>query len=301
MANSTVTPTSQTPASSSGGYDPIKMLRDYLTDTKDAPPHFGNYLINRLGDQITWYDKKSGYFKRKWEGSRRWVIILSASIPFLVGLIGLTFRDGKPDPTFDLIVKIVVGTAGVAIAIMEGLNSLYKSQEHYIDYRMTAEKLRQEFSFFMARGGAYTGLSAESAYAQLMTQAEGIMANENNKWAEVTRQKDKAATSEDIQSAVQEYLKKYGVQPAAPSASQPTPTPATPPTTPVAITATAPAATPPSTSATTTTAPVVTPAPAVTTPSATTTQPTTPPPVTPIELLPEEGIDPSDRNLEGSN
>ncbi|MFN0016362.1 MAG: DUF4231 domain-containing protein [Saprospiraceae bacterium] len=286
MANSTVTSNAQTPASSSGGYDPIKMLRDYLTDTKDAPPHFGNFLINRLGDQITWYDKKSGYFKRKWEGTRRWVIILSASIPFLVGLIGLTFRDGQSDPTFDLFIKIVVGTAGVAIAILEGFNSLHKSQEHYIDYRMTSEKLRQEFSFFMARGGAYAGLSAENAYAQLMAQTEGIMANENNKWAEVTRQNDKATQSEDIQSAVQEYLKKYVLTGGAvsPASNQPPPPPTTPP----------PPTIPPTTPPTTTQPPAAetAPSPAV--------QPAPPPAVLPDELPEEEGIDPSDRNPEGN-
>lgn len=273
MANTTVPPTSPTPAGQQQ-YDPIKMLRDYLSATTDAPPHFGNFLINRLGDQITWYDKKSGFFKRKWESARRWVIILSASIPFLVGLIGMTFGDGKtPNPVFDLALKIIVGAAGVAIAILEGFNSLYKSQEHYIDYRMTAEKLRQEFSFFMGRSGPYTGLSAEGAYSLLVSQAEDIMAKENNKWAEISRQNDKAAASDDIQNAVKAYLEKHGVTlaPAATvSGGQATPVPATPaqPEEPV---------------------------------------PAEPPVVSDVQppaqpeavVLPEEGIDPADRNPEG--
>lgn len=273
MANTTVPPTSPTPAGQQQ-YDPIKMLHDYLSASTDAPPHFGNFLINRLGDQITWYDKKSGFFKRKWESARRWVIILSASIPFLVGLIGMTFGDGKtPNPVFDLALKIIVGAAGVAIAILEGFNSLYKSQEHYIDYRMTAEKLRQEFSFFMGRSGPYTGLSAEGAYSLLVSQAEDIMAKENNKWAEISRQNDKAAASDDIQNAVKAYLEKHGVTlaPAATvSGGQATPVPATPaqPEEPV---------------------------------------PAEPPVVSDVQppaqpeavVLPEEGIDPADRNPEG--
>lgn len=281
MSNPTVTPNTQPPAGASGGYDPIKMLRDYLAATTDAPPHFGNFLINRLGDQITWYDKKSGYFKRKWESARRWVIILSAAIPFLVGLIGLTFGDGQTNPVFDLIVKVIVGAAGVTIAILEGFNSLYKSQEHYIDYRMTAEKLRQEFSFFMGRSGPYTGLSNDGAFTLLVSQSEDIMAKENNKWAEISRQNDKATASDDIQNAVKAYLEKHGVTlvPAATaSGGQATPaleTPAQPE---------GPVPTEPATPAETPAAPEV-------------QAPTQPE----VVVLPEEGIDPADRNPEGTN
>jgi len=282
MSKSIVTPTSETPAGKAGGYDPIKMLRDYLADTTEMPPHFGNFLINRLGDQIAWYDKKSGFFKRRWESARRWVIILSAAIPFLVGLIGMTFSDGQPNPAFDLFLKIIVGAAGVAIAILEGLNSLYKSQEHYIDYRMTAEKLRQEFSFFMGRSGPYTGLSNDGAFSLLVSQAEDIMAKENNKWSEISRQNDKAAAADDIQNAVKAYLEKHNVTiaPAATtsggqSATQATPTPAQPEV-PASVEAPAPAETP-----------VV--APEVQSPPA---QPE-------VVVLPEEGIDPEDRNPEG--
>ncbi|MBL7796483.1 MAG: DUF4231 domain-containing protein [Saprospiraceae bacterium] len=281
MANTTVTPTSPTPAGQQQ-YDPIKMLRDYLSATTDAPPHFGNFLINRLGDQITWYDKKSGFFKRKWESARRWVIILSAAIPFLVGLIGLTFGDGQSNPIFDLIIKIIVGAAGVTIAILEGFNSLYKSQEHYIDYRMTAEKLRQEFSFFMGRSGPYTGLSAEGAYSLLVSQAEDIMAKENNKWAEISRQNDKAAASDDIQNAVKAYLEKHGVTlvpGATVSGGQTTPAPEIPaqPEAPVPAEPVAPAE-----------PPVVS---------------DVQPPAQPeaVVLPEEEGIDPADRNPEGVN
>jgi len=280
MSNSTVTPTSETPAGTSSGYDPIRMLRDYLADTADAPPHFGNFLINRLGDQITWYDKKSGFFKRKWESARRWVIILSAAIPFLVGMIGMPFSDGQANPTFDLIIKIIVGAAGVTIAILEGFNSLYKSQDHYIDYRMTAEKLRQEFSFFMGRSGPYTGLSSDGAFTLLVAQSEDIMAKENNKWSEISRQNDKAAAADDIQDAVKAYLEKHGATLAAAAAvsggqpAQPA-TPAPPE---------APALVEPPAQAETPVAPDV--------------QPPVPPEVV---VLPEEGINPEDRNPEGTN
>lgn len=281
MSKSTVTPTSETSAGASGGYDPIKMLRDYLAATTDAPPHFGNFLMNRLGDQITWYDKKSGYFKRKWESARRWVIILSAAIPFLVGMIGMPLSGGQANPTFDLILKVIVGASGVTIAILEGLNSLYKSQEHYIDYRMTTAKLRQEFSFFMGRSGPYTGLSNDGAFSLLVSQSEDIMAKENSKWAEISRQNDKAAAADDIQNAVKAYLEKHGATfvPTATAsggqASQALEAPAQPevsvPTEPE-------------------------------TPTEASAAPEVQAPIQPeVVVLPEDGIDPEDRNPEGTN
>lgn len=196
--------------SSSGGYDPIQMLRDFLKDTPDAPAFLNNYLINRLGDQIIWYDKKSSFFKKKYEGNRRIVIILSATIPFLVGLIGTDFF-GTPSVMLDTILKLTVGVAGVVIAVIEGYNQLYKSQEHYVGYRTTAEKLKQEFSFFLGGGGKYEGLTKETSYATLIANCESIVANENSGWSEVVRNNEKAAQSKELQNAMQEFLDKYGV------------------------------------------------------------------------------------------
>ncbi len=208
MAN-TVKPTSETPAAKKG-YDPIQMLRDFLTDNPEAPAYLSNYLINRLGDQIMWYDKKSGYFKRVWEKYRTIIIVLSAAIPFMVGLIGMNFGE-TPNPTFDLVIKLIVGAAGVTIAILESLNSLYRSQEIYIDYRVTAEQLKQEFSFFLGKSGNYEGLGGEKAYSKLIASTESIMGSENNRWAEIARQNEKAVQADEIQNAMQEFMKKYGI------------------------------------------------------------------------------------------
>ncbi len=189
-------------------YDPIQLLRDYLRDYKDAPGYLTNYIINRLGDQMIWYDNKSAYFKQKYEKYRKIVIILSASIPFLVGLIGLTI-DGESNPYFDTGIKILVGTAGVVIAVLEGFNSLYKSQELYIDYRVTSEQLKQEFSYFLGKGGDYIGLGNEDAFSKLVGNVEVLMANQNNRWAEVSRQKEKAEMAGEIQSAMKSFMDEH--------------------------------------------------------------------------------------------
>jgi hypothetical protein len=225
MASTTVTADSQSPATKAE-YDPIQMLRDFLKDNPGAPGYLSNYLVNRMGDQIIWYDKKSAFFKRQWERYRKIIIILSASIPFLVGLIGMNF-GGKPEPNFDLALKLIVGTAGVVIAVLEGFNALFKSQELYVDYRITCEQLRQEFSYFLGKSGDYDGLADDASYSKLIAKAEVIMANQNNRWVEIARQKEKAELTDDIQNAMKAFLEKYNLAPVPkvipPNEENPTP------------------------------------------------------------------------------
>lgn len=198
-------------------YDPIKMLHVYLSDNSDAPKYLSNYLINRMGDQIKWYDKRSGDFKAKWEKNRRGVIVLSAAIPFLVGLIGLELGGDSFNKLFDLCIKTLVGLSGVSIAVLEGLNSLHKSQDLYVDYRATAEQLRQEFGFFLGKSGDYEGLAGEASYAKLIANAEGIMIGQNNRWATLARKKEKEEIATEIQKAMQDFLQEYGIVPETPT------------------------------------------------------------------------------------
>ena len=195
-----------TPSQSNNGYDPIKMLRDFMDDNPDSPGFFKNFLINRLGDQLVWYDKRSGKYKKSWQRNKRLIIILSASIPFLVGLIGQNPIEGVK---LDVFLQIIVGGAGVIIAVMEGFNALYKNQELYINYRLTAEKLKQEFSLFLGKAGEYA-IPEPNSYMKLVANVEAIISSENNDWAELARKNERNAMSSEVEKMVEEYLEKYG-------------------------------------------------------------------------------------------
>jgi len=183
-------------------YDPLAAIKIYLEDEKPSDPSFRNYLINRLGDQLIWYDSKSTKIKKYWVRRRIFTIVLSALIPFAVGYI-----DAQNNPAYlNTALKVFVGASGVAIAILEALNSLFKSQELYIDYRGTAEQLKQEFSFFLGRTGDYKG-NPEEDYPKLVAKLEGIMAAQNNKWMDVVRRNEESAQSEEIKKKVEENLR----------------------------------------------------------------------------------------------
>jgi len=195
-------------------YDLLRLIKVYLEDVMPNDPSFRNYLLNRLGDQLTWYDGKSAKIKQHWVRRRVATIVLSALIPFAVGYIG---AEGNSDE-LNTSLKVFVGTAGVAIAIMEALNSLFKSQELYIDYRVTAEQLKQEFSFFVGKAGDYSGdLSLDAP--KLVGKLENIMAAQNSKWMEVVRRNEEATNSEAIQRKLTEERQKQGLNP--PSAQPP--------------------------------------------------------------------------------
>ncbi|HMX40844.1 MAG TPA: DUF4231 domain-containing protein [Saprospiraceae bacterium] len=197
-------------------YDPLLAIKTYLADANPPDPAFRNYLMNRLGDQLIWYDGKSTRIKNNWVKRRIATIVLSALIPFAVGYIG---AEGNTEQ-FNTLLKVFVGAAGVLIAIMEALNSLFKSQELYIDYRATAEQLKQEFSFFLGKAGDYAGDPGLDA-PKLVAKLENIMASQNSKWMEVVMRNEEAAQSDAIQRKVEE--KTRVVQGSSRSTVQPTP------------------------------------------------------------------------------
>lgn len=225
-------------------YDPLQMLKTYLLDNPTTPSFFKNFLLNRVGSQLIWYESRSANFKKRWQLSRIVVIVLSAAIPFAVGYID-TFDKIVGKEHYDDYLKFAVGFAGVIIAVLEGFNSLFKSQDLYIDYRLTAEQIKQELSYFIGQAG-YTATD----FSLLVTKVEAIIAKENNQWSELVRRNEDASNSEKIQEMVKEYLEKNNIKIEAPAPDTEVAPPAppvadTPPATPPAPPADTPPATPP--------------------------------------------------------
>jgi len=111
---------------------------EYMIDQK-------TYLSSRVDDQINWYNKKSAIYQNRYKFLKVLVIVLSVSIPFLVGLI-----EGAND-----YLKIVVGIGGVLIAMIEGILSLFRYQDLWLQYRLTSETLQREKILFLTQAGPY--------------------------------------------------------------------------------------------------------------------------------------------------
>ncbi|MBQ4878206.1 DUF4231 domain-containing protein [Pseudoalteromonas luteoviolacea] len=133
------------------------------------------YLIERLEDQITWYDTKSKSNQRWFKSLRVIELVSAAIIPFIAG-----YSESVPYGT------VVIGALGVVIAICAGLASLNKYQENWLMYRTTCETLRHEKYLFMTNTRPYDG---DEAFNQFVTRVENLISKENTQWARSIKEK----------------------------------------------------------------------------------------------------------------
>lgn len=131
------------------------------------------YLKTRVDDQIAWYGAKSSYNQKRYRWLQVLAIVAGSLIPFLTGYVD------HPDygPTF----KILVGSLGVLGALITGLQSLYKFQENWVQYRSTCEALKSEKYLFETQTPPYTG---PDALANLVQKVETLISSENKKWTQ---------------------------------------------------------------------------------------------------------------------
>ena len=137
-----------------------------------------SYLKERLDSQIDWYDKKSGWHQGWFKKLRVLEILAAASIPFLTGYI----TDSTPD------MKIVVGGLGVLIAVASGALGLFKFQEHWLQYRTTAESLKHHKYLYITKTAPY---DKENAFNLLVESIEGLISKENSNWVSYIKEKAK--------------------------------------------------------------------------------------------------------------
>lgn len=135
------------------------------------------YIEDRLEDQISWYESKSAWnqkcFKRL-----RFVEILSASlIPFLTGYI----TDQTPN------MKVFVGGLGVIIAVVSGIVTLCKFQEHWLQYRTTSETLKHHKFLYITKTKPYDN---GDAFGLLVKSIESLISKENSNWFSYNNKKE---------------------------------------------------------------------------------------------------------------
>lgn len=136
------------------------------------------YLKNRLDDQINWYDRKSSQHQGWYKRLRVIEILAAASIPFLTGYI----TDSNPD------MKIVVGGLGVIIAVSSSIVALGKYQEHWLQYRTTAESLKHHKYLYLTKTAPY---DKDNSFNLLVESIEGLISKENSNWISYIKEKAK--------------------------------------------------------------------------------------------------------------
>ena len=148
--------------------------REAKTRTQPDP------TVERLEDQIRWYEDKSGYNQRMFKWLKTATIVAAVAIPLCVGL-GEKYA-------------IIPGVLGALIALIEGIQQLNQYQQNWITYRSTCEALKHEKYLFLANAGPYA--AAENPKALLAERVESQVSQEHAKWAATQQQPAKTqATS----------------------------------------------------------------------------------------------------------
>ena len=138
--------------------------------------------MTRLDDQIAWYAKKCHVSKKRYVSVKLAQLAISASIP----LVALFAGDHAPK---------ISAVLGALLVAGEGIQQLGRYHENWLNYRATAEALKQEKYLFLAGAGAYASATA-GALRLLAERVESLVSQENLSWASTQRVK-----SEDQKAA----------------------------------------------------------------------------------------------------
>jgi Protein of unknown function (DUF4231) len=126
----------------------------------DADP-----TMERLEDQIGWYDRKSNSNQRTFKWMKVVEILAAALVPLFAGFKLPWFAGGS----------------GALIAILEGLQQLNQYHFNWITYRSTCESLKHEKYLYLAKAGPYGG--AVDPHTLLAERIESLVSQEHAKWA----------------------------------------------------------------------------------------------------------------------
>jgi len=145
------------------------------TNAPDLDP-----IMERLEDQIGWYDRKSLTNQRYFKRLKMVEIVAAATIPFLSAF------------SFSRIMW-VTGGLGVLITVLEGMLHLNQYQQNWIAYRSTCESLKHEKYVYLGKASPYA--SAVDPHALLAERIESLVSQEHAKWASVQQQEPKIKTT----------------------------------------------------------------------------------------------------------
>ena len=136
------------------------------------------YMQGRVDDQFNWLEKKAAWNQKRFKRIRTVIIVVSVLIPLASGFI--------TDALWWL--KIAVGAGGAIVAIFQGILTLQKHHELWMQYRVTAEALKREKFLYQTKTGKY--FTAKNPFNEFVVNVETILAGENASWLKQISQQE---------------------------------------------------------------------------------------------------------------
>jgi hypothetical protein len=119
----------------------------------------------RLEDQLSWYEDKSG--RNQW--CYKWLKVLEIAVAAALPVVAAVHSP----------VWVTGGLAAVVI-VLEGIQHIFQFQEHWVTYRSTAEALKNERYLYLAKAGPYAGVYRDRVLAE---RIEALLSQEHTRWA----------------------------------------------------------------------------------------------------------------------
>lgn len=135
-------------------------------------------ILERLEDQISWYDRKSTSNQRIFKRIKVTEIVAAALIPFLAA-----GQQKIPWAVW------ITAALGLIVTVLEGLLHLNQYQQNWISYRSTCEALKHEKYLYLGNAGPYA--TAQNPHSLLAERIESLVSQEHAKWASVQQQEQK--------------------------------------------------------------------------------------------------------------
>ncbi len=137
-------------------------------------------IIERLEDQIRWYDRRS-------KSNMQWFKRIKITEIFSAAIIPLLAASRLPRAA------VATGVLGVLITVLEGMLQLNQFHENWIRYRSTCESLKHEKYIFLANAAPYSNV--EKPRTLLAERVESLVSQEQSKWASVQQQDPKGKSA----------------------------------------------------------------------------------------------------------
>ena len=153
----------------------IYLLQEVKSPAMSTPAKLpdSDPIMERLEDQLSWYDRKSMASQRAYKRIKVIEILAAATIPFLAAL-------QRPH------VAMVTAGLGVLITVLEGMLHLNQYQQNWINYRSTCEALKHEKYTYLGNAAPYRNVP--DPHALLAERIESRVSQEHAKWASTQQQ-----------------------------------------------------------------------------------------------------------------
>jgi hypothetical protein len=144
------------------------------------------YLNEHLKDQRGWYSKRAAEQKAWSQRLGLAVIVCGALVTFAQAFAGV----------LPMLVPAVTAALGVAVAVLTGVQRIWKYDESWPAYRRASEQMKREYRLYINGAGAYSEVADEdAAYRRFVENTEAIIAEEQQiYWKSRTDERKDGAT-----------------------------------------------------------------------------------------------------------